>query len=185
MRFNEHSDLEGAHAFLSASKGSWVEYSPEKLESIYESRLAILRGTELHELAAKLINMRIKLPRSKKTLNMYVNDAIGFRMRPEVVLAYSPMAFGTADAISFRDGMLRIHDLKTGKHPANMRQLRIYMAFFCLEYRVHPGNIDAELRIYQNDEIHSERPEVEEILRLMGITEEHSAHLERLRGHYE
>ena len=185
MRFNEHSDLEGAHAFLSASKGSWVEYTPEKLASVYESRLAILRGTELHELAAKLIKMRIKLPRSKKTLNMYVNDAIGFRMRPEVALAYSPMAFGTADAISFRDGVLRIHDLKTGTHPANMRQLRIYMAFFCLEYRVHPVNVDAELRIYQNDEIRSERPEVEEILRLMGITEEHSAHLESLRGHYE
>ena len=30
MRFNEHSDLEGAHAFLSASKGTWVEYTPEK-----------------------------------------------------------------------------------------------------------------------------------------------------------
>ena len=185
MRFNEHSDLEGAHAFLSASKGSWVEYTPEKLESVYASRLAVLRGTELHELAAKLIEMEVTPPRSQGAVNVYVNDAIGFRMRPEVVLAYSPVAFGTADAISFRDGLLRIHDLKTGTHPANMRQLRIYMAFFCLEYRFHPGNIDAELRIYQNDEIARENPEVEEILRLMGIIEEHSAHLERLRGHYE
>ena len=77
MLFNRHSDLEGAHAFLSASKGTWIDYTPEKLEATYESRQAVLRGTELHELAAKLITMKVKLPRSQKTLNMYVNDAIG------------------------------------------------------------------------------------------------------------
>lgn len=185
MLFNRHSDLEGAHAFLSASKGSWVDYTPEKLEATYASRQAVLKGTELHELAAKLINMKIKLPRSQKTLNMYVNDAIGFRMLPEVVLAYSPIAFGTADAIGFRDGLLRIHDLKTGVHPANMRQLRIYAAFFCLEYRQHPAKIKCELRIYQNDDIVIEHPDPEEILRIMGVTEEYSAHVERLRSVYE
>lgn len=185
MLFNRHSDLEGAHAFLSASKGTWVDYTPKKLEATYMNRQAVLKGTELHELAAKLINMKVKLPRSQKTLNMYVNDAIGFRMLPEVVLAYSTVAFGTADAISFRDDLLRIHDLKTGVHPANMRQLRIYAAFFCLEYRYHPAKIKCELRIYQNDDIIIEHPDPEEILRIMGVTEEHSAHLERLRSVYE
>ena len=185
MLFNRHSDLEGAHAFLSASKGTWIDYTSEKLEATYESRQAVLRGTELHEIAAKLITMKVKLPRSQKTLNMYVNDAIGFRMQPEVVLAYSPVAFGTADAISFRDNLLRIHDLKTGVHPANMRQLRIYAAFFCLEYRHHPAKLNCELRIYQNDDIVIEHPDPEEILRIMAVTEEHSAHLERLRSVYE
>ena len=50
-------------------------------------------GTELHELAAKLIELGIKLPKSNKTLNMYVNDCIGFRMTPEVTFYFSENAF--------------------------------------------------------------------------------------------
>jgi hypothetical protein len=34
-----------------------------------------------------------------------------------------------------------------------MRQLEIYAALFCLEYDFRPGDIDIELRLYQNDEI--------------------------------
>ena len=33
MRFADHSDLKGLHAFLSASKYSWVNYDPEKLDT--------------------------------------------------------------------------------------------------------------------------------------------------------
>ena len=63
--------------------------------------------------------------------------------------------------------MLRIHDLKTGATPAHIEQLLIYAAFFCLEYRIKPGEIDIELRIYQNDEILYHKPEADEILPIM------------------
>lgn len=129
--------------------------------------MATLRGTELHDLASRLIKLKQKLPRSKKTINMYVNDAIGFQMEPEQVLYYSENAFGTADAISFRDNKLRIHDLKTGNIPAHMEQLMIYAAYFCLEYKIKPGEIEMELRIYQNDEIIVHNPTAEEILPIM------------------
>lgn len=74
-----------------------------------------------------------KLPRLNKTLNAYVNDAIGYKMIPEQILFYSDNCFGTADAIVFRNGLLRIHDLKTGVIPAHMEQLEVYAALFCLE----------------------------------------------------
>lgn len=63
-------------------------------------------------------------------MNMYVNDAISFRMVPEQILFYSENCFGTADTIVFRNGTLRIHDLKTGVVPAHMEQLEIYAALF-------------------------------------------------------
>ena len=80
---------------------------------------------------------------------------------------YSERFFGTADAISFRNNLLRIHDLKTGKHPANMEQLEIYAALFCLEYKVKPSDIKMELRIYQNDEVIVHIPESEDIVKIM------------------
>ena len=98
-----------------------------------------------------------------KRLNTYVNDAIGFRMDTEQVLYYSDNCFGTADAITFNDGFLRIHDLKTGAVPAHMEQLYIYAALFCLEYGYDPKDIRIETRIYQNDEIWIENPTEDEI----------------------
>lgn len=124
-------------------------------------------GTRLHEWAKKTIDLGLKQPRSKKTIYSYVNDAIGFKMDTEVVLFYSERFFGTADAISFRDGILRIHDLKTGKIPAHIEQLEVYAALFCLEYKVKPGDIDMELRIYQNDEILYHNPMAEDIILIM------------------
>lgn len=168
MKFNRHSALEGSHAFLSASKSSWVNYTPEKLKAAYEAHRAAQRGTELHALAAQLIKHRIKQARTKQTFQNYVNDAIGFRMDPEVILYYSPWAYGTADAICFRNQKLRIHDLKTGVHPANVRQLEVYAALFCLEYDYKPGKINMELRIYQNDEIMVHVPEPSDIAHIMG-----------------
>jgi Protein of unknown function (DUF2800) len=153
MIFNTHSQLVGKHAFLSASKYHWTNYDDEKLDRVFLTALAAQRGTELHAFAHEAIRLGIKLPRSSKTLNMYVNDAIGYRMTPEQILYYSDNAFGTADAISFRRDVLRISDLKTGVIPASERQLEIYAALFCLEYRVKPFDFAIELRIYQNDEI--------------------------------
>ena len=167
MNFLKHSNLEGQHAFLGASKYHWINYDPEKVAASYRNYLATLKGTELHDFAARCIKLGQKLPKSKKTLNMYVNDAIGYRMTPEQVLYYSDNCFGTADSISFKDGLLRIHDLKTGVTPAHMEQLEIYAALFCLEYKIKPADIDIELRIYQSDDIMIFNPTVEDIVPIM------------------
>lgn len=153
MNWNKHSRLEGQHAFLGASKYHWINYSAEKVAETYVNFLAAQKGTELHDFAARCIKLGQRLPKSKKTLNMYVNDAIGFKMTPEQLLYYSDNCFGTADAISFRDDCLRIHDLKTGVTPVHIEQLYIYAALFCLEYDIKPGDIRTELRIYQSDEV--------------------------------
>lgn len=153
MRFNDHSHLAGKHAFLSASKYHWINYDEEKLDRVYIAQLAAQRGTELHAFANDAIRLGIKLRSSQKTLDMYVNDAIGYRMTPEQVLYYSENAFGTTDAISFRRGKLRVHDLKTGILTTSEHQLEVYSALFCLEYRMKPFEIEIELRIYQNDEV--------------------------------
>lgn len=153
MLFNKHSELAGQHAFLSASKYHWINYDDEKLERVFTSRMAAQKGTDLHNFALEAIRLGVKLPKSAKTLHLYVNDAIGYRMTPEQVLFYSPNAFGTADTIAFRRNKLRIHDLKTGRYQASVHQLEVYAALFCLEYRYNPAEIDIELRIYQNDEV--------------------------------
>lgn len=167
MNFNIHSNLEGQHAFLGASKYHWINYSESKLADTYSKHLATLKGTELHDFAARCIKLGQKLPRSHKTLNMYVNDAIGYRMTPEQILFYSENCFGTADAISFGNNFLRIHDLKTGVTRAHMEQLMIYSALFCLEYSVKPSDIDIELRIYQSDEIFTHNPTADELVPIM------------------
>lgn len=167
MIFTKHSNLEGLHAPFSASKSSWLRYDDDKVIDVYRNKKANEMGTILHEWAKTTIDLGIKQPRSKKTLYSYVNDAIGFKMSTEVVLFYSERFFGTADAICFRDGMLRIHDLKTGKTKVKMEQLEIYAALFCLEYKIKPGDIEMELRIYQNDEILYHNPTAEDILPIM------------------
>lgn len=167
MIFNRHSNLVGLHATFSPSQSSWLRYDDEKARDVYLNRKAAEMGTRLHQWAKDTIDLGIKQPRSKKTIYAYVNDAIGFKMDTEVVLFYSERFFGTADSISFRNNVLRIHDLKTGKRPVDMEQLEIYAALFCLEYRVKPGDIEIELRIYQNDEIIIHTPTAEDILPIM------------------
>jgi hypothetical protein len=167
MIFNNHSNLEGQHAFLGASKYHWLNYDEDKVADVYNKFLATQKGTVLHEFAAQCIRLGQKLPKSQKTLNMYVNDAIGFKMTPEQVLYYSENCFGTSDAISFRDNLLRVHDYKSGAVPAHMEQLEIYAALFCLEYRMKPADISIELRIYQNNEILHHEPTYEEIAPIM------------------
>ena len=167
MNFNSHKNLEGQHAFLSASNYSWINYSEGKVADAYAKWRAAQKGTLLHAFAAQCIILGQKLPRSEKTLNMYVNDAIGYKMTPEQVLYYSPNCFGTADTISFRNNFLRIHDLKTGETPAKMEQLMIYAALFCLEYDYKPQDIQMELRIYQSDEVLVHNPTIEDIFQIM------------------
>lgn len=167
MNFNRHFELEGRHAFLSASKWHWINYDEGKLFDSYCNFRAKERGTRIHAFAKECISLGIKLPKSKKTLNMYVNDAIGFKMTPEQPLYFSENCFGTADTISFKNNLLRIHDLKTGETPASMNQLFVYTALFCLEYEFEPKDIDAELRIYQSDEIMIHEPCEDDIRPIM------------------
>lgn len=168
MNFNKHLNLEGKHAFLSASKYHWLNYDDEKIVSTYNKFLAAQLGTRLHAYACESIRLRVKLPtKPKKTLSMYVNDAIGFQMETEQTLYYSENCFGTADAISFKKNFLRIHDLKTGETPSSIHQLEVYAALFCLEYNYNPTNISIELRLYQSDEVVVHEPQAEDILYIM------------------
>lgn len=157
MRFQDHSNLAGTHAFLSASKHHWINYTEEKLLETYNSHRAHVRGSQLHDLAAQMIRLGVKPQRTQQTFNMYVNDCIGWKMSPEVVLFYSQFAYGSADAIGFTEKnkhkILRISDLKTGVTPTKFDQLEVYGALFCLEYGYKPFELNFELRIYQSDEV--------------------------------
>lgn len=177
MQFNVHKNLEGLHAPFSPSQSSWLRYNDEKARDVYLNRKAAQHGSRLHAWAKETIDLGIKQPRSSKTLYAYVNDAIGFKMSTEVVLFYSERFFGTADAISFRNNFLRIHDLKTGKTPADMEQLLVYVALFCLEYKMRPSDLAGiECRLYQSDDILVANPTAEDIVPIM----DHIVHLDKL-----
>ena len=181
MNFNRHSDLKDKHAFLSASKYYWINYDKEKLVAAYSNFIAAQNGTILDAFAAQCIQLGHKLWNKRKTLNMYVNDAIGFKMTPEQTLYFSDNCFGTADAIVFRDNTLRIHDLKTGTTPAHMEQLMIYAALFCLEYKTKPSDIGIELRIYQSNDILVYTPTAEEIESIIDKIIEFDKVIEKLK----
>lgn len=169
MDFNNHSRLAGAHAFLSASKYHWIRYDEDKLRRMFMAVMAAQRGTELHDLAQRMIKLRVKPERNGTTFSEYVNDCIGFGMTPEQVLYYSANCYGTADAISFKEKLkqLRIFDLKTGSTESSMDQLQVYTALFCLEYKWTPFEIETELRIYQNDKVKVLEPDPVDISGIM------------------
>ena len=191
MKFFPHNEMRGKHALLAPSQPFWLEYDENQLYKKFVSNYAQAMGTALHELAETLIKNHIKLKKTDKSVVLvhllqngipraaieldrlynnfmtYVNDAIGFRLTPEQPLVYSEFCFGTADAIDFKDNLLRIHDYKSGVLPAKMEQLMVYAALFCLEYNYKPGEIDMELRIYQNDEIVYHKPGADEIAPIM------------------
>ena len=182
FNFNTHKTLNGLHAPFSPSQPSWLRYTDERAVVVFRNKKAAERGTKLHAWAKDTIDLGIKQAESNKTLNMYINDAIGFKMKTEVVLYYSDRFFGTADTISFRKNpatgrmILRIHDLKTGTTPASIEQLEIYAALFCLEYKIRPGEIDIELRLYQKDQVLVHIPTVEQISKIM----DHIMHLNKI-----
>lgn len=181
MNFNYHPNLQGKHALLSPSQYHWVNYTDQKLEAKYYSQRSAAKGTMLHEFARRAIELRVKLSSSNKTLSRYVNDAISYKMTCEQTLYYSDNCFGSADAISFRRGVLRIHDLKTGINPSSEHQLEIYAALFCLEYNVNPFDIKIELRIYQNDEARIFDADPEVIETIMGKIVEFDMRIEFMK----
>lgn len=210
MNWNDHSRLEGKHSILSPSSYQWIRYSAdesrEALFNRYRSEYSQMIGTVLHEYACKRIKYRMRLKKHDKdgvlfylidhgipinvidedyifeNLLYYVNDAIGYRMDPEVVLYYSDNCFGTTDAISFSKNLLRIHDLKTGRMPAHIEQLQIYAALFCLEYGKKPGDIEIELRMYQPDNLVTMKPELDDIVPIMDAIISHDKYLMKIQN---
>ena len=182
MKFNAHSNLVGEHAFLSASNYHWLNYDIDKLTDRYLKHLAVQRGTDLHDYAARAIRLGVKQAKSKQTVCMYINDAIGFSMTPEQPLYYSPNCFGTADAISFSKNFLRVHDLKTGETDTSFNQLKVYAALFCLEYHYKPEELNGiELRIYQNNDVRVLNPEAIDIQRIMDTIVQFDRQIEKLK----
>ena len=205
MNWNQHRNLEGSHAFLSASKYNWLTKTNEEIVQSYTNSFAQAIGTLSHAFAADYIRFREKLKRSdSRTLKMdlmrkgipeyaidirsfyptvmqYVNDSIDYMMDPEVLLYYSDLCFGTADAIQVLNGVLRIHDLKTGSTTAKIEQLKIYAALFYLEYGQKPERLRTELRIYQSDDIIVHEPEVDEIREVMDAIVEKDRVLQKLK----
>jgi len=191
MNWNTHSNLIGKHALFNPSGYSWLNYNTDdSIDTVfqrYKSQYSTTIGTTLHDYAEKRIRYRLRMFKSDKNnvlmylldrgvpmsvidmdflfenLMHYVNDAIGYRMDPEVVLYYSENCFGTTDAIYFRNKELRIHDYKSGVAPTHIEQPLIYAALFCLEYDVKPMDISTNLRIYQANEIVESNPEPEEV----------------------
>lgn len=154
MTFNDHSALEGQHAILSPSRYHWLNYSDDQLRAWVRNCKAVSEGIETHDFARRCIERGVKLPKRKKTLNLYVNDVINHGLMPEQVLYYSPYCFGTADAIGVTGQTLYIFDLKTGTSKADFRQLEIYAGLFALEYADEWPIIDrVVLRIYQTNAV--------------------------------
>jgi hypothetical protein len=133
-------------------------------------RLADIRGTEEHDFAAKAIKLGHRQEDVQKTINMYINDCIGWRMKPEVALYWSEFCFGRADAIGFQENkqILRISDLKTGRVATKFDQLIAYAGLFCLEYEfARPWELEVQLRIYQGNAVKVYLPEPDEVSHAM------------------
>lgn len=139
-----------AHAMFSPSDKAWLKYDRNKILSRIEQFRAVQRGTELHELAKKAIDLGVKLDPSNGCLSQYVSDCIELGMNTEILVSYSPDIQGTADAILFNpeSGWLYVFDLKTGERKADITQCIIYAAIWCLQFRVEPLTIKFDLRIY-------------------------------------
>ena len=199
FHLNDHSRdyPDDAHAILSPSRETWTNYTPEQMYNYLCSSYAQKVGTLIHELAASLIEHKIKvtkndarkmillkllendIPRSiidveryVSNFVAYVNDAIGFDMIPEVKVKYSDNAFGRIDAFRFNENKmeLRIHDYKSGVTKPCMRQLEIYAAYFCLEYHIKPKDLKIFLRIYWGEEMLMGEPKAPDIIPIMDKT---------------
>lgn len=187
MRFLPHFELQGKHAFMSPSNYHWVNYDEDKMDKTFYTKQASRLGDQKHELASQLIILRVKLPPIRKTMNMYVNDAIGYKMATEQALYYSENCFGTADAISMRQDpttdrwMLRIHDLKTGTTRTSMKQLEIYACLFCLEYGFDPADIDIELRIYKSDDVDVYIPDLDDLMHIIDKIKTYDKRIEQIK----
>jgi hypothetical protein len=196
--WNKHPEIkEGQHAILAPSRKLLHrnKMTNEDLDTIIRSNYAAQIGTEIHNVAARLIEEKQsitkagvkamifdqlyqkRIPRKLiepelylDTVVPYIKDAIGFGLDPEVPIVYKyPIAYGTADAIRYNpyNSTLRIHDLKTGKTPASLDQLVEYAAYFFLEYHIKPADTQVIIAIYQNGEVITGYPQASDIVPIM------------------
>lgn len=185
MNWETGLKVKGAHSFLSPSSPHWVNYDSDKLAQAYENHRKAVLGTRIHALADEHIKLKIRMPNTTASLNAFVNDAIGFKMESELLLYYSDNAFGTVDAISFHDNVLRVHDLKTGTAPGKKTQLEVYAALFCLQYKYKPENIEICPRIYQYDEIAQWTPDPKYVFEIMQVIKRHNKQIDNIKGIYD
>lgn len=143
---------------------------------------ASLEGVEQHRYAAICIEEGIVQDDETTTVGLYINQCIQYKMSAEVVLFYSPNAFGTVDAIAYRHRRLRISDLKTGVTRTSEHQLEVYAALFCLEYEIDPFSMRGiELRIYQDSGVREYIGDPYYIKGIMDKIEKFDGILNRLR----
>ena len=76
----------------------------------------------------------------------------------------------------------RIHALRTKHEPADMKQLLIYDALFCLKHGIKPCDIQIENRIYQNDDIWIVNPTCEDIDSIIEKIKEFDRVVREVRG---
>ena len=62
-----------------------------------------------------------------------------------------------------------------------MKQLEVYTALFCLEYKTDPNDIGIELRLYQSNEALIHEPSPDDILRIMDKIITFDKHIEKLK----
>lgn len=157
------SQIELGHRYSSVR-----EIKKEIETYIYAKYTFLSEDLTIGEYGKKLLIYLKFIPKEVfETTICYINDGIRFGMTTEQGLKYSEFVYGHADTISFKNNVLRIHDLKTGANPAHMEQLKVYAALFCLEYVIKPSTIKIELTLYQWDEIVQEEPKLEEIVEIM------------------
>ena len=162
MIWNNHKELEGKHAFMGASNYHWTNYDDITFEARYYNQFSQVIGTAIHELAHDCIVSRTKLNKHDihlielKLYKAFVpKDAYDANLILENLIPFVNDAIGYYE----RDKILRIHDYKNGVTQADIRQLYIYAALFCLEYHVNPLTLNKiECRIYQNLEVLIDNP---------------------------
>lgn len=135
MNYTRHSELEGKHAFLGASKSGWLRKSPDELFRAYARTYITTIGTAIHDIARKHIKHSFPVTLDDKNsvllslvedykiplqiidaavdfasvfdnFMIYVNDCIDYDMVPEQILYYSYNCFATTDAINRLDDIM-------------------------------------------------------------------------------
>lgn len=75
MNFNNHSNLEGQHAFLGASKYHWINYGEDKVAEAYRNFLATQKGTVLNRIVSlHLAHLATALQRLRKLLGFLLQQ---------------------------------------------------------------------------------------------------------------
>lgn len=100
MNFNRHSNLEGQHAFLGASKYHWINYSEDKVAEAYSKFLATQKGTVLHDFAARCISLADDCDAAA----VHLQAAALPRQKYQVILPLTKIKDNEVYAPNYKDG---------------------------------------------------------------------------------